>query len=49
MPVLPLRSDVYIRLATGDIEDDDFFEKNFGKEKAFIGGPECMFRGKKVP
>ena len=33
----------------GNIEDADFFKNNFGDRKAFIGGPECLFRGKKVP
>ena len=31
----------------GIVEDNDFFEKNFGPGKALPGGPACTFRGKK--
>jgi len=33
----------------GDPTDPDFFQKNTGKGKMFPLGPECTFRGKKVP
>lgn len=37
---------------SGDIENDDefvFFDKNFGDNKLFPGGPKCRFKGKEVP
>ena len=33
----------------GSVDDDDYFEKNSGKGKIFPMGPECDFRGTKVP
>ena len=33
----------------GDPSDPDFFQKNMGKGKMFPLGPECTFKGKKVP
>ena len=34
---------------TGSFSDNDFLLKNCGNGKYFPGGPECTFRGKKVP
>ncbi len=34
---------------TGSFSDNDFVLKNCGNGKYFPGGPECTFRGKKVP
>ena len=33
----------------GSIEDEDYFEKNFGEGKRFPGGPTCTYKGQKVP
>ena len=33
----------------GSIDDDDFIFKNSGNGCYYPGGPECFFRGKKVP
>ena len=34
---------------TGDVNDHDFIERNFGKGKLFPGGPSCKYRGKDIP
>ena len=34
---------------TGSFSDSDFIWKNCGNSKFFPGGPECTFRGNKVP
>ena len=31
----------------GSIEEEDYFEKNFGEGKRFPGGPTCTYKGKK--
>ncbi len=33
----------------GDVNNKDFFQKNRGKGKMFLMGPECIFRGKTIP
>ena len=33
----------------GDYDDDDYFDQNCGKGKMFPMGPECTFKGKRIP
>ena len=33
----------------GNMDDDDFMEKNMGEGKHFPGGPTCTFKGKAIP
>jgi len=38
-----------IAITTGDVTDEDFFDKNFGPGKLYPGGPTCVFKGKEIP
>ena len=38
----------YDVMYVGDVEDEDFFEKNVGEGKYFPGGPNCVYKGKVV-
>ena len=33
----------------GKVTDEDFIVRNSGAGKYFLGGPECLYRGKKIP
>ena len=33
----------------GDVDDKNFFQKNYGKGQRFPGGPSCLYKGVRVP
>ena len=49
-PNASIEAGIDIRVTpTGSFSDRDFILKTCGNAKYFPGGPECTFRGKKVP